>query len=271
MKRRSWVPVLVALSVTSAASGYTQTRRTAAVAATNPLHGNPTAIINGEAIFRGRCASCHGRDAKGLTGPDLTGLWASGSSDAQLFQAVQRGVPGTEMPPFDTRSQVDEIWETLAYLRTVNLAESTADGGRGDAANGERLFGMHCSGCHVVNGRGGVLGPDLSRIGSARPRSALIAKIRGTSRTIVNGYQPVTLVTAAGQQIRGVKKNEDDFSLQVMDMRERLHGYLKSSLTKITEEKQSVMPAYGPARLSDAELDDLLRYIATLRVATGRR
>jgi mono/diheme cytochrome c family protein len=64
-----------------------------------------------------------------------------------------------------------------------------------------------------------------------------------------------------------VKKNEDEFSIQVMDVRERLQGYLKASLAELTFDKLSVMPAYGPDRLNDRDLDDLLRYLTSLRGA----
>jgi hypothetical protein len=137
----------------------------------------------------------------------------------------------------------------------------------GDAASGERIFRANCGSCHMVSGRGGQLGPDLSRIGSARPRTGLAAKIRGTSAFIRPGYEPVTLVTRQGERIRGVRKNEDEFSIQIMDMRERLQGYLKTNLTDVTMDKQSVMPAYGSDRLPDRDLDDLLRYLSTLRGA----
>lgn len=270
MRSHGVLAAVAVLAVLHGAVAFSQSR-TAAVPAANPLQDDPTAIRNGEAIFRARCAGCHGRDARGLTGPDLTGLWAQGATDPQLFQTVQRGVPGSEMPPFDTRSQVSEIWETLAYLRTLNVADTGGDVATGDAVSGERLFRTHCSGCHLVNGSGGVLGPDLSRIGSARPRATLAAKIRGTGGVTVNGYEPVTLVTAAGQTVRGIKKNEDDFSIQIMDMRGRLQGYLKSTLKTLTEEKGSIMPAYGVDRLSDSDLDDLLRYLGTLRIAAARR
>ena len=68
-----------------------------------------------------------------------------------------------------------------------------------------------------------------------------------------------------GERIRGVRKNEDEFSIQIMDTRERLQGYLKSNLTEITLDKQSVMPVYPADRLSDRDLDDLVRYLTTLR------
>ena len=55
-----------------------------------------------------------------------------------------------------------------------------------------------------------------------------------------------------GQKIRGLKKNEDVFSIQVMDTRERIQGYLKSSLQEVIYEKTSLMPDYGPDRLTDA-------------------
>jgi cytochrome c oxidase cbb3-type subunit 3 len=141
----------------------------------------------------------------------------------------------------------------------------------GDASNGERLFRTNCSRCHMVNGRGGQLGPDLSRIGSGRPRAGLLGKLRGTSELIRPGYEAVTLVTREGERIRGVRKNEDEFSIQIMDARERLQGFLKANLTELTMEKQSLMPIYGPDRLNDRDLDDLLRYLSGLRGADATR
>jgi putative heme-binding domain-containing protein len=217
-------------------------------------------------MFRNRCAGCHGPDAHGYLGPDLTGFWAAGGSDGRMFDIVRYGVAGTEMIAADPTRVLDkDIWQVLAYVRTLAAVPSAPP--TGDQANGERIFRTNCSVCHAVNGRGGQLGPDLSRIGSARPRTALAAKIRGTSTFIRPGYEPVTLVTRQGERIRGVRKNEDEFSIQIMDTRERLQGYLKANLSDVTMDKQSVMPAYGPDRLADRDLDDLLRYLTTLRGA----
>ncbi|OLB62620.1 MAG: hypothetical protein AUI11_04900 [Acidobacteria bacterium 13_2_20CM_2_66_4] len=135
----------------------------------------------------------------------------------------------------------------------------------GNAQNGERLFRTNCSTCHMVGAQGGQLGPDLSRIGSGRTRTALAKKVRGDAAYTRPGYEPVTLVTRDGQRIRGVRKNEDEFSIQIMDMRQRLQGYLKANLADIVDEQQSVMPAFGADRLSDGDLDDLLAYLHTLR------
>src|SRR5262249_6778697 len=236
----------------------------------NPLEGNGPAIANGAAMFRNRCAGCHGPDARGYLGPDLTGYWAAGGTDDRMFDIVRRGVPGTEMVGADPqRVQDRDIWQTLAYVRT--LAAVPTESPTGDPASGERIFRANCAGCHRINGRGGQLGPDLTRIGSARPRAGLLAKVRGTSPYVRPGYEAVTLVTRDGERIRGVRKNEDEFSIQIMDARERLQGFLKASLTELTMEKQSLMPVYGSDRLNDRDLDDLLRYLGRLGAAAAKR
>src|SRR5262245_125884 len=238
--------------------------------AKNPLEGNPQAISNGKAMFRTRCAGCHGPDARGYLGPDLTGYWAAGGTDNRMFDIVRRGVPGTEMPPSDPLRVLDkDIWQPLADVRT--LTGPPAGPPTGDAVNGERIFRANCSSCHRVGGRGGQLGPDLSRIGSGRPRAGLASKLRGSADFMRPGYEPVTIVTREGERVRGIKKNEDEFSIQIMDTRERLQGYLKSNLSEVTIDKQSLMPVYGPDRLNDRELDDLLRYLTGLRTDAERK
>lgn len=280
MRRRWAILVVAGLWLSAADAAFTSRDAGAqgvggapqARATTNPLSGDKQAIRNGGAMFRTRCTGCHGPDAKGYVGPDLTGLWASGFSDGRIFDTVRAGVPGTDMPAADSERVPDrEIWQILAYLSTV-AASTPQPPLTGDAENGARVFQAMCSGCHMVNGLGGHLGPDLSRIGSGRSRAVLTKKIRGPNDNIRAGYEPVTLVLRDGQRIRGVRKNEDEFSIQIMDLRQRLQGVAKTNLSEVTEEKQSVMPVYASNQLSDSDLGDLLRFLATLRGPdSGRR
>ena len=133
--------------------------------------------------------------------------------------------------------------------------------------NGTRLFTAQCASCHRVAGRGGRIGPDLTRIGIARSRAALIREIRTPSEWIPPNFETVTVVTKDGQRIRGVKKNEDSFSIQVMDTRERIQGFLKANLQELIYEKNSLMPAFAAARMNDSDLNDLVGYLSTLRGA----
>jgi len=229
----------------------------------NPLEGNEAAIKYGMGLFRSRCADCHGVDARGVRSPDLTQVWASGRSDDGLFKTIKFGVTGTEMPA-NPRMFDNEVWQVLAYLRTL-AASAPTDPPKGNAENGERIFRANCRSCHVVNGVGGRLGPDLSRIGTGRTRDTLVKQIRGAMEDFKSGYEPVTLTASNGQPIHGVKKNEDLFTVQIMDTRERIQGYEKGKMKEVTNDTKSAMPAFGVERLSQSDIDDVVRYLQTLK------
>jgi putative heme-binding domain-containing protein len=232
---------------------------------TNPLDGNPEAILAGMGGFRVRCADCHGTDGRGVRGPDITQVWNSGRSDDGLFKMIRSGVPGSEMPAFAApRTSDRDVWQMLAYLKTLATPPS-AEPPRGNAENGAKVFRTLCAACHKVNNAGGRLGPDLSRIGSARTRDVMLARIRRGSEDFRAGFAPVTVTPADGAPIQGVKKNEDLFSVQIMDSRERIQGYEKDKVKAVENGRRSAMPLFGPDRLSDSDLDDLLRYLQTLR------
>ena len=233
----------------------------------NPRAGDAEAVDEGKYLFKGRCAVCHGMDAKGYRGTDLTtDDWVHGGGDAQIFRSISRGIPGTEMPAANMRE--DEIWAVVAYLRTL-ASPASAGEMRGDATRGEELFWSrakgNCGQCHMVQGKGGRLGPALSRIGASRSIGALEREIRRPAEVVPVGFETVTLVKPDGTKLRGARKNEDTFSVQVMTFDEQVHSFFKRDLKEVIEEKESLMPAYGPERLTPAELDDVIRYLKTLR------
>jgi len=231
----------------------------------NPREGDPAAAA-GQSLFRERCAECHGADAKGVQGHDLTRLWASGATDDRVFQTIRAGVPNTIMP--SSTAPDAELTALVSYLRSLNGVAAGA-AATGNTGNGERIFWATCGTCHAVGIRGGHLGPDLSRIGQSLSREALTQAIRDPSASAPASYQAVTLVTRDGQRIRGAKKSEDAFSIQIMDTHEQLQGYLKASLREVIRDTSSLMPAFGPDRLSDGDLTDLLQFLNTLRAAEG--
>jgi cytochrome c oxidase cbb3-type subunit III len=251
--------------------------QTPAAPATNPLTGDPRAITNGAVLFRQECVFCHGVSARGgMRGPDLTtGSWSHGGSDSELAATISAGVPGTAMPP--NRLTEQEVWEIIAYLRTLQQPAASASG---DARRGETLFfgATRCASCHIVNGRGGRLGPELSAVGSARSRAYIIESIREPGRRLTENrslgsdstlkFDTVTLVTADGATIVGVPLDEDTFTVQVMDAAERIHSFDKKSLKSFRHEDRSLMPAYDVNRLNDADLNDVVAFLQSLRAAS---
>ena len=228
-----------------------------------PTQDEPARI--GATLYAARCADCHGADATGVRGPDLTRLWGAGATDDRVFQTIRQGVPGSIMPA-STAPDV-EVRALVAYLRSLGTSGTAgaAEGARGSALHGEHAFWSTCGGCHRVGPRGGRLGPDLTRVGVTQSGAALRISIRRASATIAAGYQSVSLVTRDGARIRGLRKAEDAFSVQVLDTSERLQGYMKADLASVTRDASSLMPDYGPDRLSDADLDDLVAFLATLK------
>jgi cytochrome c oxidase cbb3-type subunit III len=242
----------------------------------NPLAGNLQAIQEGRSQFRFNCSMCHGVDAQGTQkAPSLTtGRWAHGGSDGELFRTVQHGVPGTLMPAQESILTETETWQVISYLRSLQKPATLA----GDAARGKEIFlgDGSCLSCHMVNGHGGRLGPDLSRVGAERSAAYLAESIRQPSAHLAEGitepnkdlaqkYQTVEVITAQGKRIVGVALNEDSFSLQIMGMDQHLHLFVKSEVREVVHKPKSLMPPYPPEMLSDKELQDLVAYLAGLR------
>src|SRR5881394_1792052 len=246
----------------------------------NPLAGDASAIRSGAVLFRQECVFCHGVGARGgMRGPDLTtGSWNHGGADPDLARTIVDGVPGTAMPPH--KLNTDEIWELVSYLRTLQQAPAAA---AGDAQRGEALFfgAAGCASCHMVRGRGGRLGPELSTVGSARSRAYLVESIRQPAKRLTENrvfgdgvtlrYDTVTALTADGRTIVGVPMNEDTFTVQIMDTTERIHSLDKKSLKSIRHEDRSLMPTYDTSRLPDADLDHVVAYLQSLRTSPSAR
>jgi cytochrome c oxidase cbb3-type subunit 3 len=248
----------------------------------NPFAGDAKAATRGEFHFRINCAFCHGLGARGGgRGPDLTRPQKRhGNSDAELFTTINQGVPGTAMPPNGTTGQgvgmtEEEVWDVITYIRSVQLKAPAQPAG--DTAHGKQLFygDANCSGCHMVEGKGGRLGPDLTAVGMARAADAIMDSVRNPSRRLAPGlleatkefpqeYETVTVVTAQGQEIKGVTMNEDNFSLQVMDTGEQIHLFEKDKLRSIKKSRTSMMPIYGAALLSDQDLQDVVAFLQSV-------
>jgi putative heme-binding domain-containing protein len=226
----------------------------------NPFESNDEAIRIGSLLFAARCAMCHGPDAKGSLGPDLTRRWARGETDESAFRIVRNGVPGSTMPP--STAPDDELWAIVAHLRSISVMPQLV--ATGDPDRGIALFEKECSGCHQVRGKGGALGPDLTAIGATRSREALVGALRDPSASVALGFRAVKF-NAGGERVEGVVKGEDAFSLQVVTVDGELEAFQKRGLTDLERSSKSLMPVFDASKLPDAALEDLLAYLGTLR------
>jgi alcohol dehydrogenase (cytochrome c) len=104
VRNRLGVPAIVTVGLLIAA----------VVGAQDPL------VAIGATLFQARCSSCHGLDARGVRGHDLTALRSSGWGDARILDTIRQGVPGTQMP--SSSASDGELYALVAYLNSVSVA-----------------------------------------------------------------------------------------------------------------------------------------------------
>jgi putative heme-binding domain-containing protein len=221
-------------------------------------------IERGSRLYGANCVVCHGVTGDTVPNVDLrSGKFRRAASDEELGRLITNGVPGTAMPPH--KFQAAEVTGIVAYVRTmrdVNIARVVA----GDAERGKAVFADKgaCASCHRVNGQGSRLAPDLSEIGGIRSADALQASLLDPTANMRPINRSVRAVTGDGKVITGRRLNEDTYSVQLIDSRERLVSLWKAELKEFTVIKTSPMPSYKD-KLSAQELADVVAYLRTLR------
>jgi putative heme-binding domain-containing protein len=220
-------------------------------------------VAQGREIYNRSCTQCHGQDGTaGDRGPALAARRRYlRASERELFDAIKNGIAGTLMPASPLPDA--DVTRVVAYIRSLRATAIDAPA-EGDVTEGARIFDGkgRCRECHMLNGRGGLLGPDLSNIAGERNLRFLHESLTMTKPHIPQGYQPVRLVTKDGLSLRGVLKNEHNFSLQLLDMNGKLHLLSRDELRDIEYEKESLMPANYDKTLSAAELRNLMAFLS---------
>ncbi len=232
----------------------------------NP-HTTSADLKNGQQLFMGQCARCHGPKGEGGRGAVLSQPRLRHAPDDQaLFLVIRDGIKGTEMPAGYAVDTL-ETWQLAAYVRS--LGRMAPEKVPGDPKRGEELYQAkgHCSQCHIVSGQGGSLGPELTEIASRRSAAHLRAAVLDPESTLPEGFLEVRLVTKDGARITGVRLNEDTFSIQVLDLTGGIHSFFKEDLKELQRDTgKSPMPSFR-STLSAAEVDDLVAYLVSLRGA----
>jgi putative heme-binding domain-containing protein len=231
------------------------------IPAHNPFN-TPADQAAGGKIFRSHCAPCHGARGQGGLGPNLaTGEFFHGGTDADLYRTITEGIPGTAMA--GTFFDGAQVWQIVAYLRT--LAGGAGEVLRGDAQRGETLFREKgCIGCHLVRGEGSVQGPDLSYIGSRSSVEHIRESILDPDAEVAPEYHLARVTLENGSTYSGFVMNEDTYIVQLLDFSKGLESLRKADIKSFERDKTSSMPSYR-GKLSEAELDDLVSYLWSLK------
>jgi cytochrome c oxidase cbb3-type subunit 3 len=238
-----------------------ETRRSASVEEAFSLEGY---IRQGQQNFRVWCSRCHGRNARGGKGPDLTDAnQRHVTTDAEILLAISDGIPGTGMPGF---GEGFEEWlrPIVAYLRAEQKQRSReVQPPPGDIARGYELFKQHkCSSCHWTGQEGGRLGTDLSRLTATT--DYVRQSLSEPDSQIDGSYQSVQIVMDDGRVLGGRRLNENTYYLLLMDEQQNLLALPKSQIDELIKPHKSLMPSFTK-QLGPEDAADLSAYIFSLQ------
>lgn len=234
-------------------------------------------LVQGKQLFQAHCATCHGQRGEGGRGPTLAlPKLSRATTEPLLFSLIKAGIPGTEMP--GSQLSNEEIQQLAAYVR--QLGQVPSETVQGNAKRGEPLYFTKgsCNQCHALKGQGSTFGPDLTEIGLKRGATHLRASLLvpeddvpksfvryRTGTSIPENFLQVRVVTQDGQRIKGVRVNEDTFTIQLREASGRVHSFFKSELSELHKDwGQSPMPSYREV-FSKEELDDVVAFLLSLR------
>ncbi len=237
-----------------------------------------TNLEPGRLLFETHCAICHGQHGEGGKGPTLAQPTLPRASDwDSLISIISGGIGGTEMPA--ARMEGKDILLVAQYVKSLGSLPVVPL--PGDPQRGSQLYTTKggCAQCHMIRGKGGVFGPDLSDVGRRRSASYLRTSVVDPSADVPKSsaawrsdiplpenFLYVRVVTRGGEEFSGIRVNEDTFSIQIRDATGAVHSFFKSNLAELHKDfGKSPMPSYATAFTKD-ELDDVVAFLASLRL-----
>ncbi len=227
-------------------------------------------LENGEQLFQTLCARCHGMLGEGSEGPSLTRPnLVHAPDDATLVSVIVGGIPGTGMPG-SRQLRGQDGPDVAAYVRS--LGTLPPEDMPGDALAGAQVYNDvgNCSSCHILDGVGNGIGPELSNVGQRRnaaylrrsvtspetDQPRLVDRFRGS----LQAFLTVRIVSEYGIY-EGMRINEDAFTVQMRDMKGEIYSFEKSDLISYEKvEGHSLMPGYNSV-LDEKQIDDVVSYL----------
>jgi PQQ-dependent dehydrogenase (methanol/ethanol family) len=259
-------------------------------------HARAQSAATGKQLFTASCAVCHGADGHGgPLGPNTNIVDVQdprATSAEAVHNLIRSGIPAKGMPAYTslTDAEIDSI---AAYVMSLKAPATPATSALpvavpGDVKAGFNYF-MHegkCASCHAIQGRGGVIGPDLTTVGRTRTAELIrqsllnpgslppVASGGGGRRAGGGGgggggfgtapvsYAAATVKLRDGRTLRGALRSETNFDVQLMGLDGHLYLLSKDQAADITRETQSLMPK---VQATPDQIQNLVAYLSQLR------
>ncbi|ODS31561.1 MAG: putative heme protein [Candidatus Scalindua rubra] len=142
-----------------------------------------------------------------------------------------------------------------------------------DPKKGEKVFfdetrEAACSKCHIVNGKGSRVGPELTGIGAVQTPKYIIESILKPSETIVKGFETMYLITTDGMFYNGILKSQSDEEVVLsVDVEGEIveYGFYPDEIVEMQKQNVSMMPGNFSDTLTTRELYGIVSYLLSLK------
>jgi putative heme-binding domain-containing protein len=188
------------------------------------------------------------------------------SLDADLEQAVAAALHGS--PSRQAREQAQRLFPlppSKDNQPTPPIGELAKI--QGDLPNGRIVFFSTgtCHKCHVVDGMGREIGPNLTEIGSKLSREAMFESILYPSAGISHNYEAWTVVLSSGTTVNGLLVSNTDAEVVIRGDDALVRRFPKSDVEELVKQKISLMPADLQKTMTSQELADVVEYMQSLK------
>jgi putative membrane-bound dehydrogenase-like protein len=212
-------------------------------------HGDPDIAVEAARTFRAWLDAGWARNCL----DSITRMQLANEVKESLVEAQHGGLVGDESKR--SRPKSSQEW-----------ADFLASGG--DAGRGRRVFFTHrvgCAKCHTVDGRGGILGPDLSRVAQSKTRAQIVDAILDPSAEYPPQYQAWVVVTTDGLVHRGLQLDHKAGGAidLIAESGEPVH-FNADEIEDYGASPTSLMPSGLSETMTPGEFKDLVAFLESL-------
>jgi putative membrane-bound dehydrogenase-like protein len=130
----------------------------------------------------------------------------------------------------------------------------------GDARRGASAFARHCLTCHLHQGQGHRVGPDLTGVVGRAP-DALLGDLIDPNQEVAPDFTALTVATRDGQVLTGVLAEESATTVKLRRAEGLEDTLLRSQIEQLRSSGQSLMPEGFEQSLGLQDVADLIAFL----------
>ncbi|MFN9718318.1 MAG: PVC-type heme-binding CxxCH protein [Planctomycetota bacterium] len=225
-----------------------------------------TVLKNAEVNIDVRRAAVRAASKVNNAAMDVVKLVDEKALDPELEQAVAAALHSS--PSRNARESAQRLFPlppSKDNMPTPPISELTRL--KGDLANGRMVFFSTgtCHKCHVVDGMGREIGPNLTEIGSKLSREAMFESVLYPSAGISHNFELWTVVKTDGTTLNGLLVSNTDAEVSIKGDDAIVRAIPKSEVEELVKQKTSLMPADLQKTMTTQDLADVVDYMQTLK------